>query len=313
LTVEELDNVYIDNANANDVLAFDGSDWYNANVDDLLTTASVSFQDVSSETFTGDIVPSLNNTYTIGTNTHRWADIFLGPGTLNITDNVTGANAGLTVADGVLQVNGANQLQVGQLKFVDNNIESTSASVNIEIGLLSSSADIIFNRDVVLGTGKSLTFPDSTEQTTAFIGTANSLATARTIALSGDVSGSVSFDGSASVNISTSIQPNSVALGTDTTGNYMSNLTQGTGVSITHTPGEGSNATIAIGQAVGTSSSVQFASVTAPLTGNASTATALETARNISLTGDVSGSVSFNGTSDVSISATVQPLSLIHI
>jgi hypothetical protein len=140
--------------------------------------------------------------------------------------------------------------------------------------------------------------------------TAATLQTPRTISLSGDVSGSVSFNGSANVDIAATVQPNSVALGTDTTGNYMSDLTQGTGVSITHTPGEGSNATIAIGQAVGTSSSVQFASVTAPLTGNASTATALETARNISLTGDVSGSVSFNGTSDVSISATVQPNSV---
>jgi hypothetical protein len=259
LTVEELDNVYIDNANAGDVLAFDGLDWYNANVDDLLTSASVSFQDISASTFTGNLIPSVHNTYTLGTSAKRWADIFLGPGTLNITDNVTGANAGLTVADGVLQVNGANQLQVGQLKFVNNNIESTSASINIEIGQLASSADIIINRDVVLGTGKSLTFPDATVQTTAFTGTASSLATPRTISLSGDVSGSVSFDGSASVNISATIQPNSVALGTDTTGNYMSDLTQGTGVTITHTPGEGSNATIAIGQAVATSSSVSFA------------------------------------------------------
>jgi hypothetical protein len=39
----------------------------------------------------------------------------------------------------------------------------------------------------------------------------------------------------------------------------MSDLTQGTGITITHTPGEGSNATIAIGQAVATSSSVSFA------------------------------------------------------
>jgi len=92
--------------------------------------------------------------------------------------------------------------------------------------------------------------------------TATTLQTARTISLSGDVSGSVSFNGSANATISTAIQPNSVALGTDTTGNYMSALTQGTGVTITHTPSEGSNATIAIGQAVGTSASVTFANLT---------------------------------------------------
>lgn len=118
-----------------------------------------------------NIVPTTTNTYTLGTTTKRWADIYLGPGTLNITDNMLGTNAGLTVSNGVLKINGANQLQVGQLKFVDNNIESTSASVNIEIGQLASSADIIINRDVVLGTGKSLTFPDATVQTTAYKGT----------------------------------------------------------------------------------------------------------------------------------------------
>ena len=41
------------------------------------------------------------------------------------------------------------------------------------------------------------------------------------------------------------------------------------------------------------------------LSGNASTATALQTARMISLTGDVSGSVYFNGTSNISINAVV--------
>ena len=63
-----------------------------------------------------------------------------------------------------------------------------------------------------------------------------------------------------------------IALGTDTTGNYMADLTAGTGVTITHTPGEGSNATIAIGQAVATNSNVQFNDVAAggnvTITGN---------------------------------------------
>ncbi|NDB57907.1 hypothetical protein EB001_05630 [bacterium] len=43
-----------------------------------------------------------------------------------------------------------------------------------------------------------------------------------------------------------SIAADSVALGTDTTGNYMSNVSAGTGISVTHTPGEGSTATIGL-------------------------------------------------------------------
>lgn len=56
-------------------------------------------------------------------------------------------------------------------------------------------------------------------------GTATSLATARTISLSGDLNGSASFDGSQNVTISATIQPNSVALGDDTTGNYVATIT----------------------------------------------------------------------------------------
>jgi hypothetical protein len=48
-----------------------------------------------------------------------------------------------------------------------------------------------------------------------------------------------------------------------------------------------------------------IASLTGNVTGNADTATNLLTARNISLTGDVSGSTTFDGTANVSITATV--------
>jgi hypothetical protein len=81
------------------------------------------------------------------------------------------------------------------------------------------------------------------------------------ITLTGDVTGTGTITDLANVSFATTIAANSVALGTDTTGNYMSGLTQGTGVTITHTPGEGSNATIAIGQVVATSSNVQFNSL----------------------------------------------------
>lgn len=156
--------------------------------------------------------------------------------------------------------------------------------------------------------------------------TATTLATSRTISLSGDVTGSVSFNGSADANISATIQPNSVSLGTDTTGDYVQNLTAGTGVTLSNNSGESATPTVAIGQDVATSASVTFAHVSAPLTGNVSgnvtgnltgnvtgnsdTASALQNSRTISLSGDVSGSVSFNGSANVDISATIQPNSV---
>ena len=54
--------------------------------------------------------------------------------------------------------------------------------------------------------------------------TATKLETPRTISLTGDVTGSVSFDGSGNAAISTTISANSVSLGTDTTGNYVATL-----------------------------------------------------------------------------------------
>lgn len=71
-----------------------------------------------------------------------------------------------------------------------------------------------------------------------------SLSTPRTITLSGDVSGSASFDGSANITITTTNTANSIALGTDTTGNYMVNVAAGGGISVSHTQGEGSTATV---------------------------------------------------------------------
>lgn len=106
---------------------------------------------------TTDVLPSVDNTYTLGNSSYRWKSINVGPGTINITDQTLGTNAGLTVNNGVLQINGANQLQVGQLKFVDNTIESTTGIVDIQIGLISSSANIVLNRNVFMGSGKTIT------------------------------------------------------------------------------------------------------------------------------------------------------------
>ena len=63
--------------------------------------------------------------------------------------------------------------------------------------------------------------------------TATALETGRTISLTGDVTGtSASFDGSGNVSIAATIAANSVALGTDTTGNYVASLVAGTGISV---------------------------------------------------------------------------------
>jgi hypothetical protein len=76
--------------------------------------------------------------------------------------------------------------------------------------------------------------------------TATALETSRSIGLYGDVSGSVVFDGSADVVINAQIEPNSVALGADTTGNYVQGIF-GTNNEIAVSGSGGESASVTIG------------------------------------------------------------------
>jgi hypothetical protein len=236
--VEELDNVYISTANTGDVLAFDGLDWYNDTVSNLLGSHIISLSGDVSGSVLFDSSASVNISTSIQPNS-----VALGTDTTgNYVNDVT-AGTGVVVT----------------------HTPSEGSSPTIAIGqAVGTSSSVQFAHISAPLTGNVTgNITGSSGSTTGNAATATALQNARIISLSGDVSGSVSFDGSANATISASIQPNSVALGTDTTGNYMSDLTQGTGITITHTPGEGSNATIAIGQAVGTSASVTFANINA--------------------------------------------------
>jgi hypothetical protein len=127
--------------------------------------------------------------------------------------------------------------------------------------------------------------------------TASQWATSRTINLTGDVSGSASIDGTANVNITTTIAPNSVALGTDTTGNYVATIAGTTNqVNVSGSGSESAAVTLSLPQDIATTSSPTFATVNASLNGNASTATILQTARNINGT-------SFDGSADITVTA----------
>ena len=112
-----------------------------------------------------------------------------------------------------------------------NTIVSRDASGNFSAGTVTAAltGDVTGN---VSGTSGS---------TTGNAATATALATGRTIGMTGDVVWtSASFDGSGNVTGTATIQANSVALGTDTTGNYVGTVTGGTGIDSTGaTSGEG--------------------------------------------------------------------------
>ena len=194
-------------------------------------------------------------------------------GTLN--QDTTGNAATATALETARTIHGVSFDGTGNIDLTEVVQDTVGAmfSSNTETGITVGYEDGDGTIDLAVGT--------LNQNTT---GSAATLTTARTIALSGDVAGSVTFDGSANATISTTVQANSVALGTDTTGNYMTEIAGGTGVSVSHTAGEGSTATLSIGQAVATNSDVTFADIAATdltlsgnLTVNGTTTTASST------------------------------------
>ena len=72
------------------------------------------------------------------------------------------------------------------------------------------------------------------------------------VTLAGDLGGNATFSNLGNATLTATIQPNSVALTTDTTGNYMTNVTGNSQVSVSHSQGEGSTAALSIaGDSIG--------------------------------------------------------------
>ena len=151
----------------------------------------------------------------------------------------------------------------------------TNPTINAAEGLLvlpsdvvpaqTASGSIIWDSDeflLTIGTGtgrKTLVDLDSSQVLTNKTLTSPVITgVSPTITLDGDLSGSVTLTDLGSGTLTATIVANSVELGTDTTGDYVESLIQGTGVTITAGSGEKSTPTIAIGQPVETTSNVIF-------------------------------------------------------
>ena len=249
------------------------------------------------------------------------------------TITLSGDVAGSVSIDGTANVTITTTIQADSVTLGTDTTGNYAGSVAVSgngltlTGTAGEGTDYTINSNATsLATGATIAYRDSSGNfsantiTAALAGnatTATTLETGRTITLAGDVAGSVSFNGGSDVTITTTVQANSVALGTDTTGNYAGSVAvSGNGLTLTGTAGEGTAYTVASNAtALATANTIVFRdgsrnfaanTITAALTGNASTATTLQTARTITLSGDVAGSVSFNGSSDVTITTTVQ-------
>ena len=196
----------------------------------VATSSNVTFANVAATgnvTITGNLDVN-GTTTTLDTTNSTIADrlIELGTGTTGTPANDMGL---------ILERGDSDNVFIGWDESADRVKFATTSATGASTGNLTlSDANIEAN----------MLYGDVTGDVTGNADTATALATARAISLTGDVTGTANFDGTAGISISATIAANSVALGTDTTGNYMAQVSGGDGITISHTQGEGSTATI---------------------------------------------------------------------
>ena len=182
----------------------------------------------------------------------------------NVTGNVTGnvsGSAGTTTGNAGTATTLATARTIGGVSFngsANINLPGVNAagnqatSGNAATSTLAAGATALATARTIGGVSfdgtAAINLPGvnaaGNQSTSGLAATATALATARAIAVSGDVTGTANFDGTGNISISTTIAANSVALGTDTTGNFMTQVSGGNGITVSHTLGEGSTATL---------------------------------------------------------------------
>ena len=304
---------------------FDGS------ADITLTTAGITEQTnlyytdarVRSEltSLAGHIIPSADVTYDLGSASKQWRDVFVGPGSLyvngqqvvsdnsgtitisaDVNQNVSVQTSGSGDVDldptgtGVIGLKGPVQVTAGSnISSSDGNAISFSNSIDVDaiesrtadtnLTLSANGTGIVTVNDALTVTGNLIVSGTTTTVNSETISLADNIIVLNSNFTSGTPSEDTGFSvlrgGSATKSFIWDESEDKWSVGSETmvAGTFEGNLT--------------GNVT---GNVTGSSGST---------TGNAATATALATSRTIGLTGDVSGSGSFDGTGNLTITATI--------
>lgn len=270
---------------------------------------------------TGNIIPTADDTYDLGSSAKAWKDVYIGPGSLYVNgQKVVEDNSGtITVSaddnqnvaistggsgdielsptgTGQVEVKGPMQITAGKaVSSSDGNaiafsnqidvdaIESRSTDTNLTLS--ANGTGIVTVADALTVTGNLIVSGTTTTVNSETINLADNIIVLNSDFTSGTPSQDTGFSvlrgGSATKTFMWDESEDYWSVGSETmvAATFVGNLT--------------GNVT---GNTSGSSGST---------TGNAATATKLATARTIAVAGDVSGSASFDGTGNISITTTV--------
>jgi hypothetical protein len=240
------------------------------------------------------LIPQTTNVFDLGSATKIWRDLYISTGSIKFVDGTTVVKElSLETITGLESATGSSNVSITNLNTVTasllvetanlelfsgsavgrlSNLETTSASVNTSISNLNTTTAslLVETANLESFSSSALTRLTALEVETNNLESFSSSALTRlsnlegtdiTITLTGDVTGTGTITNLGNVSFATTVAANQVALGTDTTGDYVASLVAGTGVTLSNNSGESATPTIAIGQAVATSDNVRFASL----------------------------------------------------
>lgn len=112
---------------------------------------------VTFDAMNGDLIPSLDDTFSLGNADFRWKDLQLGPGTLYLQDQVTGDQVAINVIDGALLLDGKDSLRIGNIRLTAEGLESIASGADITIGNFGDEGYALFPTGIKFSDGSTMT------------------------------------------------------------------------------------------------------------------------------------------------------------
>jgi hypothetical protein len=299
----------------------------NANIGGNLTVGGqVTIGDNTSDSvnvvasLSSSLIPQTTNVFDLGSASKIWRDLYISTGSIKFVDPGTGTVVGTLSSNAGGDFKVAGEISGSTINGLGNataysasvayrmvnlesdmfNVTSSVQALNRWTGSIATTASVNALSSSVKAVTDTLAVSSSVKAVTdALSGRVTTLEEKDiSVTLTGDVTGTGTITDLGNVSFATTIATNSVALGTDTTGDYVGTITAGTGVSSTGaTSGEGISHTISIGQAVATNSNVQFNSLGVGMAASA-------TAGRIDATNDI---VAYSS-SDIRFKENIKPI-----